>query len=245
MQHNHAPLVFSPVRHRYSLAANKIQEHAPIILDVGGYQSREKYLAPYFHQLAYYSVNLGPAWYQNEKSHVLYDGTNLPFGTNSFPYVICVDSLEHVHLSERKRLIDEMIRVAQKKVVVVVPVAHDDISDEEFLLSLSRKYNIAPMPSLKEHVEYGLPTVEQLASYVRNSSFQITFASPRYIYWSFQMAMLINQVTIGDEARGLNRKIQEVMEKLFAPEKDDLNQFEAYRAILTIDKSEVKKFKRI
>ena len=237
MRNGNPPLVYSPVRHRYSLAAKKIAERNAFILDVGGYKSRRKHLSSHFRRLLYYSVNVGPAWYSNDEPHIIYNGIDMPFCDAAFPYVISIDTLEHIHITRRKRLLDEMVRVAEKQVVVVVPISKGGIIDEEYLFLLSEKHDINPMPSLMEHLKYGLPTVDELIQYANNYSFRITFASPRYVYWSFQMAMLINQITIGSQAEALNKKIQEAMERIFEPEEDNLDQFDAYRAILTIEKS--------
>lgn len=231
-----SPLVFSPVRHRYALAALKIDEPRPSVLDVGGYRSREQHLTRFFEVLDYVSVNVGTAWYKNEESHHLFDGVTLPFGDRSFPYVICVDTLEHVEASARHGLVGEIIRVASVRAVIVVPIAHGDVSDEERLLNHSRRFRIQPMPSLLQHVKYGLPATGELAGYAKGHRYALTFASPRHLYWSFQMAMLLNQFALGAEAESVNRRLYESMESTLLPESDSLNESEAYRAILTVDR---------
>lgn len=229
-------LIYSPVKHRYALAAQKIPFPSAAVLDVGGYKSREKHLTPFFQELSYTSVNIGPAWYKNDEPHFIYDGTTLPFGDKAFPYVICVDSLEHVMVEKRAKLVDEIVRVAQERAVIVVPFNNGEILDEEYLLRYSKRFGIDLMPSLVEHMKYGIPTMKELINYVEKYNHKITFASPRHLYWSFQLSMLLNQVVFGSEAEEINRSIYEFMENTLKSETDSLRQSEAYRAIITIDK---------
>ncbi|MBI5839116.1 MAG: methyltransferase domain-containing protein [Chloroflexi bacterium] len=232
------PLVYSPIKHRHALAARKINNPHPNILDVGGYKSREQYLAPFFEDLSYTSINIGSAWYPNEESHYVYDGNKLPFESNSFQYVISVDSLEHVEERRRASYIGEIIRVAKEKAVIVTPFSDAEISDEEYLLRYSERFGVEPMPSLAEHLKYHIPTIDALITYVSNYNYKMTFASPRHFYWSCQMAMLINTVVMQEEAEAINRRLYDFLEDALKTEDDSLKRQDAYRAILTIDKTE-------
>jgi hypothetical protein len=162
------PLVFSPVRHRYSLAAQRIASSEPIVLDVGGYKSRRRHLEPFFRKLDYTSVNVGPAWYPNDE----------PDHNSSIPFVICVDTLEHIPAADRATSVHEIIRVAGSRAIIVVPIAHADTPDEYYLLKHSKRFRVKPMPSLVEHLKYGLPKVLDLKEYTKAYDSVISFAVP-------------------------------------------------------------------
>ncbi len=98
----------------------------------------------------------------------------LPFGDNSFDVVCTTDTLEHVPRHLRERFISEIIRVAKKEVHIVVPTMlpskYPDYN--EFF------YKVTGAFQTKEHIEYGVPTVEELhlllKSYNNTVAYKIT-----------------------------------------------------------------------
>ena len=82
----------------------------------------------------------------------------LPFEDNCFDVVCTTDTLEHIPRHLRERFISEIIRVGKKEVHIVVPTMlpskYPDYN--EFF------YKVTGAFQTREHIEYGVPTVEEL-----------------------------------------------------------------------------------
>lgn len=230
------PDVFSPVRYRYALAARRIGVRSPQILDVGGYRSRRVHLAGAFDELEYCAANVGTAWYGDEEFDVPISGTDIDAADGSHEFVISVDTLEHLPLKSRGDLVKDMLRVARRRVVVVVPFQDDAHSFEAELLECSKRWGITPMPSLVEHLRHVLPSLTWLRALASSHAGRIEYATPKFLYWNFQMAMLINTRVTSGGARVWNRKLQAYMEDEFIALPDPIDVGSAYRAVLIFDK---------
>ena len=230
------PLVFSPVKHRYSLAAQAIPSRSPIVLDIGGYRSRAAILAPSFDILDYTAANIGTAWYGTEAIDVQCDGAELPFPDQSYDFVISVDTIEHIPKERRRAFVQEAARVARLRTIIVAPFLLAEPSDEADFLATSADLGVAPMPSLQEHQEFGLPTLGDLESFCNGLTWSYTFHSPRRLYWSFQTAMLVNTAVLGESAEFVNRKLYDALERALENSDMPLTRAEdAYRVVLVID----------
>ena len=87
---------------------------------------------------------------------------SLPFGKNSYDVAISVDVLEHLNKEERQGAIFEVLRVAKRLAVIVVPVGalaeeQDKKLDEYFFKKFGFRNQY-----LKEHVSNGLPKTEEV-----------------------------------------------------------------------------------
>lgn len=87
---------------------------------------------------------------------------NLPFHKNAYDTVISADTLEHVDPQNREQAIYEMLRVAKKLAVIVVPVGklsenHDQDLNRRWQKAKKQNYQF-----LAEHVKYGLPKTEDI-----------------------------------------------------------------------------------
>lgn len=91
---------------------------------------------------------------------------NLPFRKNSYDVVVSVDALEHLPTQNRQKAIYEMLRVAKKLAVIVVPVGDLSQAQDRELDLLWRKIFGGPNQFLAEHVKHGLPTQEQVLVYI-------------------------------------------------------------------------------
>lgn len=223
-------MVYSPVAHRYGLAAEAMRTQAPTVLDVGGYQSRENILKNLVRISRFESANVGSAWYENESYTYQIEDNTIPVPDASFDVVTIVDALEHVDASDRLALLREGQRCAANELIVVVPFRSTDPTDERILLDLSESANIAPMPSLSEHELYGLPTEDELRGLSSQLDMTISFHTPRRLYWSAQMAMVLNQIVRGDGVESENRAIQRWMDECLS--RDPITADVAYRAVL-------------
>lgn len=91
---------------------------------------------------------------------------NLPFRRNSYDVVACVDTLEHLPGQNRQKAIYEMLRVAKKLAIIVVPVGDLSQNQDRELDSLWRQIFGEKNQFLAEHVKHGLPTQDQILVYI-------------------------------------------------------------------------------
>jgi hypothetical protein len=228
--------VFSPQIHRYSLAFKEISADTPEILDVGGYISRGALLHNFFSAFTYKSINIGSAWY-NEQSDYIYEGDTLPFEDSAVEYTISIDTLEHMEKKRRESFIDEIVRVASKKAIIVTPFCSDnEVINETYLLNICRKYNIEAIPSLKEHESFGLPLYEDLQYVSQKYEGKIKLATPKKTYWSIQTSMLWNTVALQGRSYDINKKLQCLQEEILDLNPTPLDISDAYRCVLIIDR---------
>lgn len=230
--------IFSPVRHRYSLALAEIDNQAPRILDVGGYTSRKLIVDSFFPKAEYTSLNVGVAWYTDVKFDFLYDGQNIPFGDNSFEYVISVDILEHVPNENRLQLLNEIVRVASKKAIIVTPFrVKSEETNEKYILDICERYGVIPPPSLVEHELIGLPFLSEIDEYVSALRGRYKFATNKKDYWSLQTAMLWNTIALNGDSEVINRKVQAFQEKQLESQAYPQKAVDSYRCVIMVEKN--------
>lgn len=87
---------------------------------------------------------------------------DLPFRKNSYKVVISVDVLEHIKRENREKAIFEMLKVAEKLAVIVVPVGELSEKQDEDLNKLWSRVFSTKDQYLEEHVENGLPKVNEI-----------------------------------------------------------------------------------
>ena len=91
---------------------------------------------------------------------------NLPLADASVAAVVAVDTLEHIPKAERPAVIAEMLRVTAPggRVVLMGPTGPEAAAGDAYLLERHRERGTqnGPVVWLSEHLEHGLPTVEEL-----------------------------------------------------------------------------------
>jgi Methyltransferase domain len=132
------------------------------ILDVGG---RGNELALLRTDADVVSANIRPP------ADVLYSTHRLPFPDRSFDVVTSSDVLEHLPVSARQEHVDELTRVAQSRLVIGCPLGSEEHAASEARIAnlLQARYGLR-LDFLEEHIEFGLPTEEQLRSLLTDSS---------------------------------------------------------------------------
>jgi len=106
-----------------------------------------------------------------EGGNIIGSGTSLPFEKNSFDAVTALETLEHVEKKDRKKFIQELIRVAKKCVIISVPL------DDPILRLAEWEYNLLHRSMfgkgnrwLEEHAENGLPTRREMYVFLNGYS---------------------------------------------------------------------------
>ncbi|OGV91180.1 hypothetical protein A3A66_01005 [Microgenomates group bacterium RIFCSPLOWO2_01_FULL_46_13] len=102
----------------------------------------------------------GPEW--PDMKRVEASATNLPQADDSFDVVINLDMLEHLAPRDRQKAIEEMVRVAKKKIIIGVPVGELAARQDELVDKLYEKIWGRRHKFLKEQTEYGLPTEAEM-----------------------------------------------------------------------------------
>ena len=148
---------------RVALAPDTLERHlvvadlvgdAPSVLDVGGLPRRlETFLAG----ARVTTANV------EAPADVLFDGVTLPFDDRSFDAATSVDVVEHLERPLRSAHVQELTRVARRRVVLSCPLGTDDHAAAERSLAEWHAATIGVRHRfLDEHVERGLPTEQEL-----------------------------------------------------------------------------------
>ncbi len=95
---------------------------------------------------------------------------SLPFDKNSFDICIVSDVLEHLPADNRAKAVGETVRVARQAVVISGPFGKNAAAQDKKLADYSIKKTGHLHPFFADHIEYGLPEVEDVEEWVRNNA---------------------------------------------------------------------------
>jgi hypothetical protein len=138
---------------RHAIAARFV-DGAETVLDVGG---TPRSLGRFLPESRVVVVNVEPP------ADVVFDGRRLPFPDSSFGAVTSLDVLEHLPRGQRAAHIAELARVSRDRVVVAAPLGSEQHGEAERALAAWFDATTgSPHPRLAQHVNYGLPTGEEL-----------------------------------------------------------------------------------
>jgi ubiquinone/menaquinone biosynthesis C-methylase UbiE len=95
----------------------------------------------------------------------------VPFDDNSFDLVVSIDVLEHLPQQLRQTAIDEIIRVSSNTVIVGCPAGKAAAEIDKNTLHVYFRNKIEEAVWwLKDHINNGLPTLDDLESYIFNAA---------------------------------------------------------------------------
>lgn len=94
----------------------------------------------------------------------------LPFKRNSYDVCVSVDVLEHLPAQSRESAIYEVLRVAKKMAIIVVPCGNQAQNQDKEIKKVWDKVFDKDNQFLKEHVEYGLPQPQEILVYIDRSA---------------------------------------------------------------------------
>ena len=137
-------------RHHWTVKLLGRTRPGETVLDVGG----ERMLARFAPRLAVRDVNVtGP--------DAAAGGTE-SLADRSFDYAVSLDTLEHLPRPERERHLRELIRVARRRVVFCAPIGQPEQEKFQRALLAAGTLDPASLQYLREHLEFGLPTPEEI-----------------------------------------------------------------------------------
>jgi hypothetical protein len=140
---------------RHRMVAKLANKNASSILDIGGGEG----LLSTFLGKQVLVVNL-------TQGDVRANGLSIPFANSTFEIVSSLDVLEHIPKLRRHQFISELLRVGQKQVIICAPYGSEVHSkvEKQVMQQIEKNGDIDKM--LAEHVLYGLPTLEEVCSYI-------------------------------------------------------------------------------
>lgn len=99
---------------------------------------------------------------------------DLPMRKNSYEVVISADTLEHIPKNQREKSIFEMLRVAKRLVIIVVPTGRLSEIQDKNLEKYFQKVFGEKDQFLEEHVQNGLPQNDEILVSIDKSLRQLS-----------------------------------------------------------------------
>jgi hypothetical protein len=142
----------------------------PSILEIG---SGSKGITPYVpFQITGVDISFSGSVAKRLKP-VSHTAENLPFPDSSYNYVVCADMLEHVPSSQRPKVLSELLRVANNRVYLAVPCGRYAEAHDKTLDALYLRLRGERLAFLKEHVDNGLPHIDDLVTSIKTAAAQL------------------------------------------------------------------------
>ena len=208
------------------------------VLDVGGCANRRDgsgYFLPLSLFLPEDEITVVDVVDFQNPQYAKVDGCNLHFPDDSFDVVLSNDVLEHILPSNRKKFIENLIRVSKAFVILATPHKTKVNERAEYhLFHFIQERLGAVHEQLKEHVHLGLPKKEEVEEILKESGVPFfSFPSGSVYHW-FLMMVLKHYVMGFSDHDLLHRKIDRFYNLNFWKE---VGAPEAYRYFFVIFKN--------
>lgn len=166
------------------------------ILDVGGYEGKLGWFLPQHTRLTI--LDRRPAPDEGRTLHVQGDARHLPFPDGHFDLVISSDMLEHLDPADRLLVMREMLRVSSRHVILGGPFQSVYTEKAEELVNRQFLENTGqPHPFLQEHLENGLPDLEQIEQLLAEEAVSYLKLGEGNIYnWYLQQLSIGNRLLV-------------------------------------------------
>jgi O-antigen biosynthesis protein len=107
------------------------------------------------------------------------DACDMPdIPSSEYDCVVALDVFEHIHESQRKNFVEELIRVSKDKIIIAAPFYDPSVQSAELRANeYFKAIHGVDYPWLKEHIDLGLPEVEKLKIHLRRLSSICSFES--------------------------------------------------------------------
>ena len=150
-------IVGSDSFNRHSIAAILCGNYGgATVLDVGGEGSLAWHMKK--HKVTTTNVNNG---------EIFSSGYFLPFTDNAFDIAVSSDTIEHVEKNNRPAFLSEMNRVSKLGFIICAPLGTEAHIAFEKQMALKGELDPDCLAYLKQHIEYGLPTPEEIREWAR------------------------------------------------------------------------------
>lgn len=147
-------------------------------------------------------VDLPPA---HQDNYVQSQGTALPFGDGAFDVAVSTDTLEHVPGPERRAFVHELLRVARFYVILTGPFAHPHSQlAEQITYDFFRQAVGIEHQWLKEHLDNGLPDLDECLGWIADSSLSYVVFPSGYVYHWLPMMLIQGYLSTFPENPDLN-----------------------------------------
>ncbi len=139
------------------------------VLDVGGSGSRLSWFMPQHTRITILDKKLPEI--ETKTNYIVGDAANMPFVGGQFDLVICSDMIEHVDAGTRQAVLSELFRVSRRHVILAAPFANIiNQKAEEFINNQFREYTGENHPFLIEHLQKGLPDLDEIIHFMDEHS---------------------------------------------------------------------------
>jgi GT2 family glycosyltransferase len=213
------------------------------ILDIGGYEGKLAWFMPQHTKVTV--LDQKPAPEEGKTNYVQGDARRLPFPDNSFDLVLSSDMIEHIAPEDRLTVLREMQRVSRRHIILAAPFQSIyNQKAEELINSQFREYTGQDHPFLSEHLQNGLPELEQFEQYLSTQPLSYIKIGEGNIYnwYLHQLATAAGHPLSNrpNPAEVEGEKIQ-TFNEFFNDNLSKLGNFRAptYRTVLFCDKSAI------
>ncbi len=170
--------------HKYLLGSDTFLRHKCIlyltemegvktVLDVGG----DGLMAKFAKKRKVVTLNI-------DKGDIIASGLFLPFKGSAFDAVTSSDILEHIPGDQRWRFIEELLRVAGKKVIICAPLGTREHTEYEISLYYQSGIDVETRQYIYEHIKNGLPTPVEIGRLVDRYNGQVLYQGDyRKVRW--------------------------------------------------------------
>lgn len=139
----------------------------PDLVDVGGLPGQLRSFLPRTHVTA---VNV------TEPADIIVPHGTLPFADGAYAAATSLDVLEHVPPADRSSFVRELVRVSRERTVMCCPLGSPDHSDaENEIQAWFRSVTGDDHPWLAEHIDNGLPSLDELRELLAAVAGRTTF----------------------------------------------------------------------
>lgn len=136
------------------------------ILEVGANEHRNLEVFLPTDEITYLDIKL-PDGLLSDPQFILGDATQMDFPDNHFDIIVALDVYEHIPGELRKKFIDELYRVSSSLFILTAPFHSKHVVEAESRVnSVFKSFFNEDFIWLAEHIEFGLPKIEQLTEYL-------------------------------------------------------------------------------